>query len=148
MPLIVDVQCFKTNHNKLIVKEFAAYDGTRVCHDVFKPPFALDCLPVEYQKQANWLMSHHHAIDWNTGFTPHYLFPQIIKHITRNVTEVYVKGKEKTDFVRKYITIPVFELPETPALKQELGSCFFHINEYCICALSNVYNLYHNFVMT
>lgn len=148
MPLIIDVQTFRTQNNKLIVKEFGAFDGSRVCHYVFKPPFAFDRLPVEYQKQANWLMAHHHAINWNDGFTHHFLFPQIINHITRDFKEVYVKGKEKADFVRTFVKIPVLELPETPALKQELGSCFYHMNEYCICALTNVYNLYDNFVMT
>ena len=139
MPLILDVQGFKTNKNKLIVKEFAAYNGINVCHNVFKPPFPFDCLPEEYQKQAHWLMLHHHAVDWNAGYTHHFLFPQIIKHITRNATEVYVKGKEKADFIRQHVDVPVLELPETPALKKQLGSCFHHLNEFCVRALSNVY---------
>ena len=148
MPLIVDIQGFKTSKNKLIVKEFAAYDRTRVCHDVFKAPFAFDCLPEEYRKQATWLTAHHHAIDWNAGFTQHFLFPQILRHITRDAREVYVKGKEKAHFIRMHIDVPVVELPETPVLQKQSGTCFYHINEYCVCALSNVYDLYEKFVMT
>ena len=148
MPVIMDVQGFKTNNNKLIVKEFGAYDGYHTCHVVFKPPFPFDCLPVEYRKQANWLMAHDHAIEWNAGFTQHFMFPQIIKHVARDATEVYVKGKEKADFIRKHIDNPVIELPETPALTKRPGSCFYHMNEICICALTYVYYLYENFVMT
>lgn len=148
MPLIVDVQGFKSLNNQFIVKEFAAYDGVHVCHYVFKPPFAFTSLPTECQKQANWLMSHHHTIDWNAGFTQHYMFPKIIKHVTQNASQVYVKGREKTDFIRKQVNVPVLEFPETPSLKQQLGSCFYHMNKHCICALTNVYYLYNNFVMS
>lgn len=147
MPLIIDVQGFKTGNNKFIVKEFAAYDGTRICHYIFKQPFPFNCLPIEYQKQANWLMSHHHAIDWIDGYTKHFLFPKIISDITTNVTEVYVKGREKADFIRKHITATVLELPETPQLEQKTANCFYHKNDICICALSNVFNLYKDFVM-
>lgn len=148
MTLIVDIQGFKTNKNKLIVKELAAYNGSRVSHVVFKPPYPLDCLPEDYRKQADWLTANHHAIDWNAGFTQHFMFPQIIRHITRDAREVHVKGKEKADFIRKYVDVSVVELPETPALQKQPGTCFYHINECCICALSNVYNLYETFVMT
>lgn len=142
MPLILDIQGFMAGKDKFIIKEFAAYNGNYVCHHVFKPPFLFACLAFEYQKQAKWLMAHHHAIDWEVGFTPHYLFPKIIKHITSDVTGVYVKGKEKADFIKKHITIPVFELPDTPAVVKRPGSCFYHMTDYCICALTNVYNLY------
>lgn len=145
MTLIVDVQCFMVGKNKLIVKEFAAYDGTRICHHLFKPPFEFACLPVEFQKQANWLMAYHHAIDWDNGFTKHNLFPQILKQVARDAKEVYVKGREKADFVRKHITIPVMELPETPPLKKEPGSCFFHMDDNCFCALTNVRILHDTF---
>lgn len=148
MPLIVDIQGFKIGEKKLVVKEFAAYDGSHICHYVFKPPFAFHSLPLEYQRQANWLMSNHHGIDWNAGFTQHYMFPKIIKQVTRDAPQVYIKGREKSDFIRQYVKVPVEEFPDTPPLQQRPGSCFYHLNENCVCALTNVYHLYNTFVMS
>ncbi|CAH2000674.1 unnamed protein product [Acanthoscelides obtectus] len=50
--LVTDVQGFKIEHNKYIVKELAGYDGQQICHYVFKPPFALDLLPPDLQEQV------------------------------------------------------------------------------------------------
>ena len=52
--LVVDVQGFKIENNKFISKELAAYDGRKICHYVFKPPFNLNQLPPNLTKEANW----------------------------------------------------------------------------------------------
>lgn len=141
------MQGFKCENNKFIVKELAAFDGSKTCHYLFKSPFSFDCLPKEYQKQANWVSAHHHGIEWNQGYTPFYQFPNIIKHITKNVQTVYVKGTEKANFIRRYTTACVMELPESPRLAPADASCFYHNKDICSCALSNTYFLYNNFVM-
>ena len=147
MPIVIDVQGFKTEKNRFLVKELAAYDGCKICHYVFKPPFTFDCLPYEYQKQANWLTANHHCIKWGTGFVPLHKFSAIIPQLTDTTQEVYVKGKEKADYIQKYTRTPILELPDSPAIQQEGSSCFYHSKNLCICALTNVYNLYNQFIM-
>lgn len=48
----MDIQGFKIENNKFIVKEFAAYDGVRISHYIFKPPFPLKMLSPDLYKQA------------------------------------------------------------------------------------------------
>lgn len=147
--LVLDIQAFKISGNKFLVKELAAFDGLRTCHYVFRAPFAFDRLPLEYRKQALWLMKNHHSIEWEAGSTPSHLLRDILLYVTKSFSEVYVKGKEKAEFLKKYLTIPVLELPEESTnLKLGQPSCFYHKNPTCICALSNVYTLYTNFSMS
>jgi len=147
MRLVIDIQGFKVENNKFIPKELAAFDGFKICHYVFKPPFEIGYLPPELYKQAQWLTKNHHCILWNEGYTPVHKFSEIIKNLTEKVDNVYVKGKEKSDFIRKYSLKPVVELCEYPALQKEKPNCFYHSQIKCICALNNVYYLYNNFLM-
>lgn len=54
------------------------YDGVRAAHYVFKPPFAFHDLSPKLQQQAEWIMEHHHAIEWKDGQVPAYLFKPIL----------------------------------------------------------------------
>lgn len=148
MNLVIDVQGFKIEKNKFIVKEFAAFDGEKICHYVFKPPFPYDMLPHDLKKQAHWLMKHHHCINWNDGFTPLHKFGNILAKLTQSVSNIYIKGAEKADYIRQFTSKPVYELEEWPALKISKVKCFYHFQSNCMCALSNVYYLYENFIMT
>lgn len=149
--MILDVQGFKLENNKFIPKELAAYDGNRICHYIFKPPFGIGCLSPGTLKQTKWLMENHHCIDWSVGFTPLYKFASIISDLTKNkTTTIYVKGREKAEFLRKYSTQPITELEEKPTIKKSPPRCLYHLNNvnYCVCALSNVYFLYDYIIMT
>lgn len=145
--LIIDVQGFKTENKKFLPKELAIFDGVRLNHYVFKPPFQFRCLPVSLQREANWLMKNHHCIDWNEGYTPLFQFRNIVKNISNRGTVVYVKGKEKADFIRKFSSVPVIELDEQPAFRVLEAKCFYHSKSPCICAVSNVHHVYENFIM-
>lgn len=147
MSVFLDVQGFKLERNKFLPKELALFDGIRICHYVFKPPFNLNYLPPDLVQQATWLMNNHHCIDWEIGFTPVHNFSEIMKTLTANVETVYVKGKEKTEYVRKYSSATVIELAEQPVIHPTEPSCFYHLHNPCICALSNVFFLHENFVM-
>lgn len=148
MALVLDIQGFKIEKNKFIAKELAAFDGKRISHFVFRPPFPLDYLPPTYHKQATWLMNNHHCISWEDGFTPLHKFRGIVQWLTEDSDVVYVKGKEKATYVKQFATTPVIELEEQPNITTSEPSCFFHTKEKCICALSNVYSLYdNNFMM-
>lgn len=145
--LVIDVQGFKVENNRFIPKELAAYDGKKICHYIFKPPFDIKYLPPDLLKQIEWLFKNHHCISWHTGFTPIHKFADILKNLTEKVDIVYVKGKEKTEYIRKYSAKPVVELDEQPSLEKRESLCFYHTKSLCICALSNVYYLYNNFLM-
>lgn len=147
MNIVIDIQGFKIENNKFIAKELAAYDGQHISHYIFKQPFEINLLPPDLHRQATWLTKNHHCIPWNEGFTPLHKFSDIIKTITNKGSSVFVKGKEKADTIRKYSSTPVFELEEQPALQPSESRCFFHTKNYCICALSNVFYLYNNFLM-
>jgi hypothetical protein len=147
MFLIVDVQGFKIAEKKFFPKELAAYDGHGVSHHIFRSPFPFYTLPKQFQEQANWLTRNHHSIPWDEGFTPAYMFPKILKRLVRNVDVVYVKGREKAEFLRTYITNPIVEIEEQPALPPSKPICMHHLTAICHCALSNVYQLHEHYVM-
>lgn len=146
MMLVVDIQGFKIENNEFIVKELAAYDGVKMCHYIFKPPYPFELLSPDIEKQVTWLTRNHHCIKWDDGFTPLHTFVHIIQNLTSKADYVYVKGNEKANYIRHFISKPVLELGEQPTLKKSIPKCFYHSNKICMCALSNVYYLYENFI--
>lgn len=148
MNLVVDIQCFKRENNKFIVKELAAYNGEQLFHCVFRPPFALSTLSPDLQKQAQWLTKNHHCIEWTSGSIPHYMFSKVIEDMTKHVDRIYVKGREKATYLQQFISQPIIELDEEPAISQGSPKCLYHTKSHCICALSNVFNLYETFIMS
>lgn len=144
--MIIDIQGFNIEKNKFIPKELAAYDGNKVCHYIFRSPFSMNLLEPEFHKQATWLTNNHHGISWNEGYTPCYKIQKILNSLADCTNKIYVKGKEKANYIRQYVTKPVMEFEEKPNLKQSEPKCFYHINSHCMCSLSNVYFLYENFI--
>lgn len=148
MPLVLDIQGFKVENNKFIVKEMAAFNGHKISHYVFKSPFPKRHLPPDLEKQATWLTNNYHCIDWNEGYTPFHNFSNIVRSLTAREEIIYVKGKEKADYISEYSLNSVYELGEYPPIPFEEPRCFYHIKPKCICSLTNVYYLYENFIMS
>lgn len=147
MKVVVDIQFFRTSDKVLTPKELAIFDGVRAAHYIFKPPFPFHDLSPKLRQQAEWIMENHHAIPWGEGQVPAYLFKPILLRLLNNVEAIYVKGREKADFVRKQTGNSVIELDEEPAVGKMEPSCFYHSTSKCVCALTNVYFLYSNYVM-
>lgn len=147
MNTIIDVQGFKISEKEFIPKELAAFDGSKFTHFIFKPPYSFHHLPEPMKKQASWLIDHHHSINWDEGFTPIYQFKNIIIRLTKSADRIYVKGREKSNFLRKFTTKIITELDEHPAMQESEPKCFYHNKPKCICALSNVILLYEKFIM-
>lgn len=147
MFIIVDVQGFKTSDKTFSPKELATYDGRMVSHHIFRAPFPFNTLPKHLQQQANWLANNHHCIEWDEGFTPAFLFPKVLQRLVQDANVVYVKGPEKTKFLRNYTNKHIIEIEEHPALPKSQPSCMHHGKSHCYCALSNVYHLYEHYVM-
>ena len=147
MIVVMDVQGFKIGNKTFYPKVLAVYDGNAISHFIFRPPFPFKTLPDDLQRQEKWLMHNHHCIDWNKGFTPAFLLPKIIERLLRDVDTVYVKGKEKAEYLQRFVKKTIVELEEQPALRESTPSCMYHTSPLCICALSNVYSLYQEFIM-
>ncbi|KAJ8980524.1 hypothetical protein NQ317_008321 [Molorchus minor] len=127
MPLILDVQGFKAEKNKFIVKELAAYNGHKTAHYIFKPPFSLKLLPPDLEKQVNWLTNNYHCIHWNEGNTPYYNVGKIIQNLIESDEKIYVKGKEKAEYIKEFSSKPIYELEEHPPLRFSEPQCFYHL---------------------
>lgn len=149
MVLFIDFQGFKIENNQFLVKELAGFDGHKVCHCLFEPPFPFESLPKKQQQQASWLIRNHHCIEWNEGTIPLQHLERIVHKLIDSTSPdclVYVKGKEKANYLRKLTNKPVFELKEQPRLTKTKPKCFSHRKDNCFCALSNVYYLYEIFL--
>lgn len=145
--VVIDVQFFKTQEKQFTAKELAAYDGEHFAHYLFKPPFPFNQLQPHLQTQAQWLIRNHHSIPWEEGFVPAHLCGQILCHLVRDAINIFVKGREKANFVRNMTSRAVMELPEEPSLLRMKPSCVYHSSETCMCSLTNVFNLYNSYVM-
>ncbi|KAJ8929201.1 hypothetical protein NQ314_018133 [Rhamnusium bicolor] len=122
---------FKIEKDRFVGKQFADYDGEKISHYIFKPPFPFNILPPELQQQAKWLSENHHALDWYSGYTPLHLFNKIIENLTREVKDVYVKGSKKAKYIRYFIPQPVTEMDEHPRLCKSTPKCFYHNKNVC-----------------
>lgn len=147
MSLVIDVQGFKRERNKFVVKELAAYDGKRIAHFVFKPPFPFEMLSLDLQNHANWLTKNAHGLQWKSGSTPHHVLDRVLEDLTQSAERVYCQGKEKAAILQQFMSMPVIEFPDNPTLEKRPPNCFCHSIDACMCALANVLFLYETFVM-
>lgn len=144
--IILDVQGFSIEDNKFLPKELATYNGDEVCHYIFKPPFPFDMLSPHLQRNAVYLTSNHHTLNWNAGFTPLHQFQKIMDDLSKKTDLIYVKGREKATYIQKFTTKKVIELDEQPKITKQKAKCIYHNDpNNCICALTNVFNLYEYF---
>ena len=147
MRIVLDIQGFKDENNKFIPKELATFDGHKISHYIFKQPYSLNLLSPEAQKNANWLIKNHHGISWNKGFTPLHHFSEIVRKLTDDVQFVYVKGTEKTQYIKRYTLKLIIEINEVPVLVKSTPKCYYHSISPSMCALTNVFFLYNTFFM-
>lgn len=63
----VDVQGFRTFHNRFMCKEFCLVDGDFIYHALVKSPYSFNKMPAYYQRQANWLINQYHRIKYDCG---------------------------------------------------------------------------------
>lgn len=148
MNLVLDIQGFKIEKNKFIVKELAGFNGEKICHYIFKPPFPFDMLSPDIQKDAKWVIEKYHSIQWDEGVTPLHRFNTILTDLVGKADRIYVKGKEKAEYIRRFTQKPILELEEQPRLQHGATKCFYHSKNISMCALSNVFFLYENFFMS
>lgn len=122
MEMILDVQGFQHPINEFVLKELAAitiqaYETgeqglTRI---LFKPPCAWKILSAKCRAVNSWLMRNHHGIPWNAGIMSYDKVQEVVRRIVENASYIYVKGKEKKEWIKKIIndeSKPVIDLEE------------------------------------
>lgn len=151
---ILDLQGFKDNKNRFIVKEIAiiTIEGDFIQHCFVKSPFGFHKLSPFYKRQVIFNSKYYHGIPWSEGRVN---FSKIIKQLRKlfcGNSTVFVKGQEKAMFIQEQFPdtqiVNLEENPSFPSLKQMTPNynkhCFFHENTGYMCAYSNVYKmLYH-----
>lgn len=100
MEAVVELQGFKDNYNRFIVKELAVVsDGLR-CQVIFKPPYDLRQLNDKMYRTAQWLTRHYHRIKWEEGNVEY--DENLIRNLCNPFNVVYTKGTEKAKFLREF----------------------------------------------
>lgn len=101
---IVDLQGFKDNNNKFIVKEFALFTKNIQFHDIIKSSSCIfDTLNYSSKQSVEWLKHFHHGLDWNDGYITVDELRQTVAPILRNKL-VYVKGLEKIEWLHQLMS--------------------------------------------
>lgn len=146
--LVLDFQGFKDSQNEFIIKELAGFDGCKTFHIIFKPPFSFHTLSPKAQASAKWVIKNYHNLNWGVGCIPYHNLLNLLTTLTSSYDIVYMKGREKATFIQNLITSTVLELPEHPPLSMSQPQCVYHITNLCMCALTNVQQLYYSIVNT
>jgi hypothetical protein len=150
MDVIIDFQAFKDNNNEFVIKECAvvAVDNSFVEHWVVAPPYEFHVLKKDKRREAVWIKQNHHGLSWSDGGISYKSFQDELRLVCCDVSRVFVKGKEKTEFIKgllKNAVIINLEDYNTPRLKRLMLNsylpvlrCFRHCkHKNYICALSN-----------
>lgn len=148
MNVIVDVQGFKTDDNKFIVKEIAILYNNQLQVYHIKSPYPFYALTKTERKQVCWI-ERNRQIYWREGYIPYFNCKDCIINFLCN-KNIYTKGIEKVIWIKEITNNEnVFNLeekgcPNFSSLYQkycnlkEVYRCIYHKN---ICALKNVFCL-------
>ena len=155
MYYIVDLQGFQQPQNKFVLKELAVlslYDSHYVIQ-LFEPPYEWTQLSAKYKSCNAWLTRNFHGLNWQDGHIPYNMRKSVIKSTLHDARIVYVKGKEKKDYLSKYLnnSILIIDLNDIdcPSLRTMYKdnynniTCPHHtqLDDKISCALKNVNSL-------
>lgn len=141
----VDLQGFKDNENRFIVKELAI--ATEDYTNVFlvKPPYPYKKLTVDEKKHVNWI-ERKRGILWCEGYINYGEFKKLVHNILDN-KKVIVKGEEKIKWLGELCSNCIIidfgsrGCPNLSKLNKKFDTteanlnCSYHSN---YCALKNV----------
>lgn len=150
MDIIIDVQFCKDLHNRVIPKEvaIASVRENFVAHWIVAPPYSVQKLNSETRQQNNWLYRNKHSIAWQDGDVSLPKVKKNLQTILQNAEKIYVRGKDKVDFLQDLALSEVINLEDDENCPS--FSNFTWLNTYCMyhalkinhrslsCALNNV----------
>lgn len=101
--MLFDVQGFKDNNNRFIVKEIYVETKNLQFHDIIKSPAIIEkSLDKKHRRESNWLIKNYHGISWKDGYiTLNELRRTLYPIFNDNNMHVYVKGEEKIKWVKE-----------------------------------------------
>lgn len=145
--IIIDFQWYRYNTHSIVPKELATCDSDfKRTHFVFKPVLSFASLKEEDKSVARYVYNSHHGLGWDEGYICVSQFDVIIKRLCANVDVVYVKGKEKLEFLKSILNKRIVDLIDADKIIKEEPSCSFHVGNDVVCALTNVERL-HKYLM-
>lgn len=98
MSVIVDLQGFKTDDNKFIVKEIALLSNYIQTY-LIKPPFSYYLLTENEKKQVRWIQ-HNRQVYWDDGVVKYTDCRKFLYKLLQD-KKIYVKGAEKILWVER-----------------------------------------------
>ncbi|VDO11375.1 unnamed protein product [Brugia timori] len=153
---IIDFQAFKDEENRYILKEIAviAVETDEVGHCIIKPPYPGDMLSEKCREQVSYIVTYQHGICWEDGYIKYVDAIRLVRDMTKNAVQVFIKGSERAKFIRKLTGKPTidFDTLNCPRAKnlanvESSPDCFYyrHTPKYHMnfeaCSLRRVYKL-------
>lgn len=160
MHFFVDLQGFKCENNKFIVKEICLISNTDETEHLYivKPPFHYDKLALTYKKQARWLSKNFHGFDWKDGFISFQNAKNLLLSVLpKSGAIIMVKGEEKKKWIDNIFKCRVLDHDFVIHNIEDLGynyvstednnnmHCKYHGEEF-ICAYQNARKIKQWFV--
>lgn len=149
--VVIDIQGLVGPADTFIPKEIAvlSVQGNYIGHWFIAPPCLFSELPFSARRQNYWLTANFHRIEWEYGYTPHKLVNQILREATRNVSRIYVRGREKVIFLQRILSRTIVNLetysPPLKRLPENKRYCVYHaetnLHGDYVCALHNATKL-------
>jgi len=94
--VIIDMQGFRDNSNKFILKEIAILSSNdEIQHFIIRSPYSWHYLDAKAKTTNKWLTKNHHGLQWSDGKTHFCDVIKFLKCFVYNFKIIYVKGKEK-----------------------------------------------------
>lgn len=148
----VDIQGFRGNGNRFIIKEISIYKHGILSTHLFDAPYSYNSLDKKYKNQALWLFYNHHGLSWNDGYIPYSRVAEIIyKELAiKNSynTIIYIKGDEKVQWLREYCNVDatnIETLENCPNLKSMQLNLYNNNNNKSMtqCNVINLHEWYN-----
>lgn len=138
---VVDFQGFKTYNNTFIIKELVIVSVRTDCivHCMVKSPRVRT---QGIEKQVNYLTRRFHKIRWEDGYVEFNDALKLLRETLTNADIVYVKGLERTKYIRKLlenkITVQDLDPIGCPKAKNWHGCS---LSRFPVCPYKNHKNL-------
>lgn len=100
--MLLDVQGFKDNNNRFIVKEIYVETKNLQFHDIIKSPAIIEkSLDKKHRRESNWLTKNYHGISWRDGYITINELRRTLYPIFNDNMHIYVKGEEKIVWIKE-----------------------------------------------
>lgn len=148
---IVDVQGYRLCNKTFIIKEICILCFGHISHFIFLPPFDYKFLNDSDKYQIKWLTNKYHGLEWSSGSIDYKEKDDLIKKSLQFATCIYVKGEEKTKWLKEIVqNIEIVNIEKIIdhnfRLKDEnvafVFKCFHHDKNRGICSCNNVFKIF------